>query len=246
MTAGGSAYSAGSTSPFSHEITGLVIGTTYYFRAYAHDTLGGYAYGAEKSVTILGTHTISNANTHGIKLGGALVTGAKVYFIDMLNDALEGAAEVSADGFYEHNIYTSDGAHPAHLACIAYDIKASLTTAQGPNKDLKFTAKMTDADHCYPGEAGNALTITYADTGSLSVSVSGADITVNINAGTTTAAQIKAAIEAETTHANKMVTVAYASGQDGSGKPAAMTKTSLAGGAYYAAIAHVFVTPEVI
>jgi hypothetical protein len=233
---------------FTHLATGLAAGTQYYARAAAHNSYG-WGYGDVVTFNTVFSHTISNENTPGIKLGGQLVTGARIYFIDVLNDALEGAAELSSAGFYEHNIYTAESVHPAHVAVIVHDIKASLTTDQGSNKDLKFTAKMTDADHCYPGEAGNSLTVTYvhdSEASSVSVSASGADITITLKAGTHTAAQIKAAVEAETTHANKMVSVAYAAGQNGSGTPAAMSKTSLAGGAYYTAIAHAFVTPEEI
>lgn len=230
-------------NPFaSSQITGLDI-ATWYCRACAHNAYG-WAYGDEVSFVTLATHRISNANTSGVQKGGVPVHGASIYILDLITESIAKVL-TNEDGMFEHDGYSTADAIPKLCAFIVTDDKATLATSQGSNKDLVFTAKTTDADHWYPGEAGNAITITYADTGSLSVSVTGAAITININAGTTTAAQIKTAIENDA-DANDMVSVAYAQGQDGSGTPAAMEATNLTGGQYYSDLAHTYITPTEI
>ena len=117
-------------------------------------------------------------------------------------------------------------------------VLASLTTAMtGSNNDLTLTAKAPD----YQGKAGNAITLTIVDppgnNATLSVDVSGTAITVNgatnsASALTTTAAQAKAAIEADD-EANALVTVTYPAGKDGSGVVTALSATALSGGLDY-------------
>lgn len=127
---------------------------------------------------------------------------------------------------------------------------ATLTTAlTGANNDLVFTAVTK-------GPRGNDITVRYVDPGAasaaLSVSVSGSAITVNLatNAGsaiTSTAAQVKAAIDAKA-EAAALVTVANAAANDGSGVVTALAATNLAGGvgADYLAVESVEVEHEVV
>lgn len=107
-------------------------------------------------------------------------------------------------------------------------LTTDFTTA---NSNLIFTSIAKE-------DAANNITIQYTDpyaiSRSLSVSVNNKDINVSLatdglGAVTTTAAQIKTAIEAHTT-AKTLVTVAYATGNVGTGVVAAMPKTSLKGG----------------
>lgn len=108
---------------------------------------------------------------------------------------------------------------------------ATLTTSlTGTNNDLVYTA---DAN----GTAGNSITVRYVDpavaNASLSVSVSGSAITVNLatngsSAITTTAAQVKTAIEAHATAAG-LVNIANAGGNDGTGVVTALAATNLTG-----------------
>ncbi|MEN9924162.1 MAG: B-type flagellin [Pseudomonadota bacterium] len=107
----------------------------------------------------------------------------------------------------------------------------------GDDNGLTFTAKTY-------GAAGNNISVTYNDPGaasqSLSVSVSGTSIVVSLatNGGasiTSTAAQVKAAIEAVQAAAN-LITIAIMTsdsgvGDDGSGVVTAMAATALADGA---------------
>lgn len=109
---------------------------------------------------------------------------------------------------------------------------ATLTTnLEGDNNDLVFTSKAKN-------ESANAISIKYTDpyalNQALSVSVTGNAINVNLatnssGAITTTAAQIKAAIEASSP-ASALITVAHATGNDGSGIVTAMAQTNLSGG----------------
>lgn len=111
-------------------------------------------------------------------------------------------------------------------------VKASATTVMGgTNNDLVFTAKSA-------GAAGNNITITLIDPAGASkpllVSVGGTAITVYLatsggSAITTTATQLKAAIEANNTASN-LVTVANAAANDGSGVVTALALTNLSGG----------------
>jgi hypothetical protein len=112
------------------------------------------------------------------------------------------------------------------------DTPATLTTAlAGANNDLVFTSVPR-------GVVGNDTTITYAVAGNntvLSVAVVGQAITVTVGTGaggaaTSTAAQVKAAIDALPAAA-ALVTVALAAANDGTGIVAALGATNLANGA---------------
>lgn len=109
--------------------------------------------------------------------------------------------------------------------------KAALTTAlAGTNNDLVFTAKNG-------GPGGNSIRIQYVVAGTstaLSIDAQGFDIIVNVatdgaGAATSTAAQIKTAIDASP-DASRLVSVANAAGNDGSGVVAALALTALSGG----------------
>lgn len=107
----------------------------------------------------------------------------------------------------------------------------------GDDNGLTFTAKTY-------GATGNTITLRYVDPAAnsapLSVSVTGAAITVSLATGgggaiTSTAAQVKAAIEASAA-ASALVSVAImtsdsGSGDDGSGVVTAMAQAALASGA---------------
>lgn len=105
---------------------------------------------------------------------------------------------------------------------------AKLTTAlAGNNNDLVFTAKVDRAIKvAYIDPAGNskalAISVT-ASTISVSLATSGA------GAITSTAAEIKAAIEADYL-ANELVAVTYPADNDGTGVVTALVATALAGG----------------
>ena len=119
---------------------------------------------------------------------------------------------------------------PAAAAAPVNGVAAALTTAlTGNNNDLVFTAKTK-------GAAGNSITITYVDPGeetaTETVEVTGTDIVVtlrSVSATLSTAAQVKAAIEADA-GANALVAVANAAANDGSGSVIAMAEDALEGG----------------
>jgi hypothetical protein len=106
------------------------------------------------------------------------------------------------------------------------------TNGAGDNNDLTFTSVL-------PGRLGNDIRARFVDpnagNGSLSVHVTDRDITVNLatDSGgdiTTTAAQVKAAIEASTPAAS-LVSVTNKAGNDGSGVIVqAFPYTALTGG----------------
>jgi hypothetical protein len=109
--------------------------------------------------------------------------------------------------------------------------KASFTTAlTGANNDVVFTAK-------WGGTYGNDITITYSDPGgttaTLGVVVSGHAITVNLgrasSAINTTGANIVSLINGDA-NASKLVTVANAAANDGTGLVTAMATQTLVGG----------------
>lgn len=109
--------------------------------------------------------------------------------------------------------------------------KASLTTAlAGANNDLVFTAMKG-------GPGGNSIRVQYivgAGTNLLSVAVEGYDILVTLattaGASTSTATQVKAAVDANS-DASRLVTIANAAANDGTGIVVALALTALAGGA---------------
>lgn len=111
-----------------------------------------------------------------------------------------------------------------------YNQSASLTTSQGSNRDLTYTAKST-------GSAGNAITVSYVIAGNdtpLSVDVTDTDIVVNVatsgaGAATSTASQVRAAVNGDT-DAAALVTAALASGSTGAGVVQALAETPLTGG----------------
>ena len=107
---------------------------------------------------------------------------------------------------------------------------AKTTALSVANAELVFTAQT-------PGAAGNNITIAYVNPGStntLSVSVDRTIITVTLGyatgAITSTAAQVKTAIQASA-DATALVSVAYKTGNDGSGIVTAMAATALTSGA---------------
>lgn len=125
--------------------------------------------------------------------------------------------------------------------------QASLTTQTAiPNGELKFTAN-------FPGPAGNNIRVRYVVAGNntpLTVAVTGNDITVNVatsagGVGTSTAIQIRDAINASTTAA-ALVSAALAPNNDGTGvivAAAAFAYTNLQGGSNGAATETVTVAP---
>lgn len=109
--------------------------------------------------------------------------------------------------------------------------KAALTTAlAGANNDLVFTARIG-------GPGGNAIRVEYIVAGNntpLTVVVRGYDITVNVATGgagaaTSTSALVKAALEANS-DATRLIIVAHAASNDGTGVVTALSFTALAGG----------------
>lgn len=109
--------------------------------------------------------------------------------------------------------------------------QASLTTAcAGADNDLVYTADL-------PGTAGNSIRVRYVVAGAstpLTIAVAGNDITVNVatnggSAATSTAAQVKAAIDGSAP-ASALVSCALAPGNSGTGVVAAFAYTNLTGG----------------
>jgi hypothetical protein len=126
--------------------------------------------------------------------------------------------------------------------CGTADTPSTLTTSlTGSNNDLVFTARQGGYNNgnLTRGANGDNVSIEYVDPSAndaeLSVSVANdTEITVSLATDgggsiTSTAAQIKEAIEGHA-EANKLVTVANAGGDDGSGVVTAMGKTNLSGG----------------
>jgi len=97
------------------------------------------------------------------------------------------------------------------------------TDLSGADNDFKLTANAF-------GAAGNNITLTLVDTGALAVGVAGDAITVNIDAGTTTATDIINALNADAA-ASALITASLVPGNDGTGTPSAMAATNLSGGA---------------
>jgi hypothetical protein len=105
------------------------------------------------------------------------------------------------------------------------------TSLTGANNDLVLTAVET-------GSAGNAITLALvnpsANSQSLSVTVTGNAISASLATDgsgtiTTTANQLQSALEAES-DVTDLVSIAAASGSDGSGVVTAMAATALSGG----------------
>jgi len=112
---------------------------------------------------------------------------------------------------------------------ITWATTAALTTAlAGANNDLLLTAFARGTD-------GNSITLTYIDggtgfgPGTATISVTGNAITVTIDTGVTTAAEVLAALLADS-DAMALVSAAHATGNDGSGTVTAGGPWSLIGG----------------
>lgn len=113
-------------------------------------------------------------------------------------------------------------------------VEATLTTAlTGANNDLTYTAKKG-------GTWGNSIQVEYLDPGganqALAITVSGFLISVSLATNgssviTSTAALVSTAIAANA-DANRLVDVANASSNDGTGVVTALTATNLSGGSY--------------
>jgi hypothetical protein len=129
--------------------------------------------------------------------------------------------EVSSYAKYIKVVYTLGG------TSIAAALSTNLT---GANNDLTFTAKTA-------GTGGNSITITYVVSGlntALAVNTVGNNITVTVatdgaGVATSTAAQVKTAIEANTA-GNALVSITNKAANDGTGVVTALAQTNLAGG----------------
>lgn len=120
----------------------------------------------------------------------------------------------------------------AALGRVAAAIAALTTALSSTNRDLTFTSKLR-------GREGDLISVKYTDPAgnsqALAVSVTGKAINVSLatsgaGAITSTAAEIKAAIEASSA-ANALVAITYPASNNGSGVVTAMTQTFLSGGA---------------
>lgn len=145
-------------------------------------------------------------------------------------------SDFGSGGFNEHvpaargNTITLEG---FHMESDGAATAATLTThLLGTNNDLTYTCANT-------GTGGNAITLAYVDPGipdqTLSVNVTGNAVTVNLatngaSAITSTAALIKAAVEAAADPTAGELLITYPSGSNGSGVVTAMAITNLAGG----------------
>lgn len=124
------------------------------------------------------------------------------------------------------------GRRPVRLG--GYPSPAGYTTSMtGTNNDLSFESKARGA---WTNNIRVRIVVSGNNT-SESVSVSGLDITINSStdgggAATSTGDTVKAAIAASTP-ANALVSVADATGNDGSGVVAALAYTALSGGRNY-------------
>lgn len=124
--------------------------------------------------------------------------------------------------------FTPEDLHDALGA--KYGAAAALSTAQGSNKDLTFTART-------PGGNGNLITVRYVIAGlntALSIGVAGNAITVNVatdgaGAATSTADAIRDAINKDAA-ASALVRAERAASNNGTGVVAALTATALTGG----------------
>lgn len=107
----------------------------------------------------------------------------------------------------------------------------SSTAATATIQSLTYTAGAA-------GAAGNSITVTYttgATAGSEVVTVVGNAISVQIASGTSTATQIKAAVDASSA-AHALVSVAILSGQGSTAQTAPVTATALSGGVTASAV----------
>lgn len=158
--------------------------------------------------------------------------------------ATPGLSGVLTNGAYSYRIAAVDdvgsslASTPAAATVVSGPLTASLTTAlANANANLVFTAKTV-------GTVGNSNTIAYVDpagnnaplavtvtpnTGYCTVSISLA--TDAAGAITTTANDILVALAGEGDSFSDYLSVTYATGNDGSGKVAALAATPLAGGA---------------
>ena len=170
-------------------------------------------------------------------------------------DGLDNAFTRSSVAFGPYlvdRVFLADGDVAVAVAPYTASINSLITTSAGaPDDAARATLSLnpTGDDNALTatarvyGEEGNSISIAYVDPGgttaALSVSVFRQAITVSLaraaNAITTTAAQLKAAIEADTI-ANQLVTVAVdatdtGAGDDGSGIVTALAAAPLTGGA---------------
>jgi len=184
----------------------------------------------------------TKGNTEWISLGdGAEVFSYKCYEDVVANKTQHSVGLNKSDEVLDAHQYAknSGGEPPASRFCcfdgrqavyggIHAGTNASYTTVlAGDNNDLTYTALRG-------GEAGNSITIAYTTggtAGSEVVTVSGTAISVKLEAGVSTATQVATAVQSST-DASALVTVANATGNDGTGTIAgAMSAKSLAGGA---------------
>lgn len=144
-----------------------------------------------------------------------------------LSGATFGPVIVNADVSLPTSAFDFEGAHDLFAQINSHEF--FITALTGANNDLAFIARATGTTP--------TVRITYVDpaanNAALGVVVASQDITVNLATGsggaiTSTAAQVKAAIE-DSTAASALVVVALAPSNDGTGVVTAMSQQTLAG-----------------
>ncbi|MFA7164614.1 MAG: hypothetical protein WC124_02040 [Desulfoplanes sp.] len=132
---------------------------------------------------------------------------------------------------YEATAYSASGSADGFYTTV----NASLTTSNGSNKDLTFTSKVIGDGPSHDGVSTASIECVVSGSGtSLSIDVTGSDITINSatdGAGdaSSTARDVRDALQADEA-AMALIGVKIAAGQDGSGIFGELSHTHMSGG----------------
>ena len=117
----------------------------------------------------------------------------------------------------------------AEAAALVTAALAAGSTGASAVAALAETALAGGATEDTIGAAGNSITASIVDGAAIAVAVTGKHIQITADVGTSTAAAVLAAVNADA-EASALVTAALAAGSNGTGAVAALAETALAGG----------------
>ena len=174
------------TGSFTRSLTGLIAGTTYYFKAFATNT-AGTSYGGQQSFLTLpaapATPTASAVGPTGFTVNWGSVTGASSYRLDVATDS--GFTNLVA-GYDDRTVAGTSEAVTGLAPETTYHARVHAVNATGTGANSGTLTQATNAavnpTVTVTGSASALSTVVGSPSSSTSVSVTGVNLTANITA----------------------------------------------------------------